>query len=32
MLLNDDQIMVRDMARNFAQKELAPNSAQWDRD
>ncbi|HJM90548.1 MAG: acyl-CoA dehydrogenase family protein [Alphaproteobacteria bacterium] len=32
MLLNDDQIMVRDMARDFAQRELAPNSADWDRD
>ena len=32
MLLNDDQIMVRDMARDFAQRELAPNSADWDRE
>ena len=32
MLLNDDQIMVRDMARNFAQTELAPHAAQWDRE
>ena len=32
MLLSDDQIMVRDMARDFAQRELAPNAAQWDRE
>ena len=31
MLLNDDQTMVRDMARDFAQRELAPYSADWDR-
>ncbi len=32
MLFSDDQIMVRDMARDFAQRELAPNAAQWDRE
>jgi len=32
MLLNDDQTMVRDMARDFAQCELAPNAADWERD
>ena len=32
MRLSDDQIMVRDMARDFAQRELAPNAAQWDRE
>ena len=32
MLLNDDQTMVRDMARDFAQRELAPNAADWERD
>jgi butyryl-CoA dehydrogenase len=32
VLLSDDQIMVRDMARDFAQRELAPNAAQWDRE
>ncbi|MDP6871890.1 MAG: acyl-CoA dehydrogenase family protein [Alphaproteobacteria bacterium] len=31
MLLNDDQVMVRDMARDFAQRELAPNAAEWER-
>jgi alkylation response protein AidB-like acyl-CoA dehydrogenase len=28
--LNDIQTMMRDAARDFAQKELKPNSAQWD--
>ncbi|MDA1101050.1 MAG: acyl-CoA dehydrogenase family protein [Proteobacteria bacterium] len=32
MLLNDDQTMVREMARDFAQRELAPDAAQWDRE
>jgi len=32
MLLNDDQILVRDMARRFATEVLAPNAAAWDRD
>ncbi len=32
MLLNDDQVMVRDMARDFARRELAPHAAEWDRD
>lgn len=31
MLLNADQIMVRDMARRFASEALAPNAAEWDR-
>jgi len=31
MLLNSDQIMVRDMARRFASEALAPNAAEWDR-
>lgn len=30
MLLNEDQIMVRDMARRFAAERLAPNAASWD--
>lgn len=30
MILNEDQTMVRDMARRFAAERLAPNSAQWD--
>jgi alkylation response protein AidB-like acyl-CoA dehydrogenase len=32
VLLNDDQAMVRDMARDFAQRELLPHAAQWDRE
>lgn len=32
MLLNDDQTMIRDMAREFASRELAPHAAQWDID
>src|SRR5690606_30343685 len=31
MLLNDDQTMIRDMARRFAQERLQPFSAEWDR-
>lgn len=30
--LSEEQIMIRDMARDFAQRELTPRSAQWDRD
>ncbi|MCP1314901.1 MULTISPECIES: acyl-CoA dehydrogenase family protein [unclassified Halomonas] len=29
---NDDQVAFIDMARSFAQKELAPHAAKWDRD
>ena len=32
MLLTDDQIMVRDMARDFARRELAPHAPRWDRE
>jgi hypothetical protein len=32
MLLTDDQLMVRDAVRAFAQAELWPNAAQWDKD
>ena len=32
MLLNEAQLMVRDMARRFATEVLAPNAAAWDRD
>jgi alkylation response protein AidB-like acyl-CoA dehydrogenase len=32
MLLSDEQAMVRDTARAFAQAQLAPNSADWDRE
>jgi len=31
MLLSDEQRMIRDMARSFAQERLAPNAAEWDR-
>src|SRR5229473_2896554 len=31
MRLTDEQLMLRDTAREFAQKELAPNAAEWDR-
>lgn len=30
MIYTDEQIMVRDMARQFAAEKLAPNAAQWD--
>ncbi len=32
MLLNEQQAGIRDMAREFARKEIAPFAAQWDRD
>ena len=32
MLLTDDQKMIRDAVREFAQAELWPHAAQWDRD
>lgn len=31
MILSEEQKMIRDMARDFAKNELAPNSAEWDR-
>ncbi|MGD9601018.1 MAG: acyl-CoA dehydrogenase family protein [Gammaproteobacteria bacterium] len=31
MLLSEDQILVRDMARRFAAEALAPHAADWDR-
>lgn len=31
MILTEEQEMIRDMARAFAQKELAPHAAEWDR-
>ena len=31
MLLNDDQIQVRDAMRDFARRELWPHAADWDR-
>jgi butyryl-CoA dehydrogenase len=30
MILTEQQIMIRDMARQFAQEQLAPHSAEWD--
>ncbi len=32
MLLNDDQTMIRETARRFAQEHLAPHAAAWDRE
>jgi alkylation response protein AidB-like acyl-CoA dehydrogenase len=32
VILNDEQSMVRDMARDFATTRLAPNASQWDRE
>ncbi len=32
MLLTDEQVLVRDAMRAFAQGELAPHAAAWDRD
>ncbi len=32
MLLNDDQLMIRDAVRAFAQEQLWPNAARWDKD
>ena len=31
MILNEQQSMIRDMARAFAQEKLAPNAAEWDK-
>lgn len=31
MILDENQEMVRDMARRFATEKLAPNAAEWDR-
>lgn len=31
MILSQEQEMIRDMARSFAAKELAPNAADWDK-
>ena len=32
MMLTDEQRMLREMAREFAQRELAPHAAEWDRE
>ena len=31
MQLTEEQLMIRDTARNFAQSELAPNADEWER-
>jgi len=31
VILTDEQVMIRDMARQFAQREIAPHAADWDR-
>ena len=31
MILNEQQTMIRDVARAFAQEKLAPKAAEWDR-
>lgn len=31
MILTEEQTMIRDMARDFAQQRLAPKAAEWDR-
>ncbi|MBL4893497.1 MAG: acyl-CoA dehydrogenase family protein [Emcibacter sp.] len=31
MILNEEQEMIRDMARDFAANELAPHAAEWDK-
>lgn len=32
MILTEEQIMIRDMTREFARERLAPNAARWDRE
>ncbi|MBP5857600.1 acyl-CoA dehydrogenase family protein [Marivibrio halodurans] len=32
MILSEEQTMIRDMARDFAARELAPHAAGWDRE
>ncbi|RAU21997.1 acyl-CoA dehydrogenase [Paramagnetospirillum kuznetsovii] len=32
MIATEEQQLIRDMARNFAQEKLAPNAATWDRE
>lgn len=32
MEFSDEQLMIRDMARDFARAELAPHAAEWDRE
>lgn len=32
MIFSDEQLMIRDSAREFAQRAIAPNAAQWEAD
>ncbi|HIP80558.1 MAG TPA: acyl-CoA dehydrogenase family protein, partial [Kiloniellaceae bacterium] len=32
MLLNEEQSLIRDTARDFAREQLAPHAAAWDRE
>ena len=32
MILTEEQMMIREMARDFATEQLAPNSEEWDRE
>ena len=32
MIFDEQQTMIRDMARDFARERLAPNAAVWDRE
>ena len=32
MILTEEQTMIRDMARDFAQERLLPNAAEWDKE
>jgi len=32
LILSEEQMMLRDMARDFAQKELLPNASKWDEE
>lgn len=32
MILSEEQTMIRDMARQFAEEQIAPNAADWDRE
>ena len=32
MILDQQQTMIRDMARQFARQRLAPHAARWDRE
>ena len=32
MILTEEQLLIQETARKFAQERLAPNSAQWERE